>query len=100
MAEEDLIDEDSQAFQIAEGESGESYLRHEEKEKEEEEQEQEPEVVELPQNVQHLQIKMERLRGEIANLQSQFDNVRDELDTRIAAFNWFNEQLQEALGSE
>ena len=56
MAEEDLIDEDSLAFQIAEGESGESYLRHEEKEKEEEEQEQEPEVVELPQNVQHLQI--------------------------------------------
>jgi len=100
MAEEDLIDEDSLAFQIAEGESGESYLRHEEKEKEEEEQEQEPEVVELPQNVQHLQIKMERLRGEIANLQSQFDNVRDELDTRIAAFNWFNEQLQEALNSE
>jgi len=26
--------------------------------------------------------------------------VREELDTRIAAFNWFNEQLQEALGSE
>ena len=98
MAEEDLIREEELAFQIAEGESGESYLRHEEKE--EEEQEQEPEVVELPPNVQHLQIKMERLRGEIANLQNQFDNVRDELDTRIAAFNWFNEQLQEALNSE
>ena len=93
MAEEDLIEEESLAFQIAEGESGESYLRHEE------EQEQ-PEVVELPPNVQNLQIKMERLRGEIANLQNQFDNVRDELDTRIAAFNWFNEQLQEALNSE
>ena len=88
MAEEDLIREEDV---LAEGESGEEYLRHEEEE---------PEVVELPQNVQHLQIKMERLRGEIANLQSQFDNVRDELDTRIAAFNWFNEQLQEALGSE
>jgi len=88
MAEEDLIREEDV---LAEGESGEEYLRHEEEE---------PEVVELPPNVQHLQIKMERLRGEIANLQSQFDNVRDELDTRIAAFNWFNEQLQEALGSE
>ena len=88
MAEENLIKEEDM---LAEGESGEEYLRHEEEE---------PEVVELPPNVQNLQIKMERLRGEIANLQSQFDNVRDELDTRIAAFNWFNEQLQEALGSE
>jgi peptidoglycan hydrolase CwlO-like protein len=88
MAEEDLIREEDV---LAEGESGEEFLRHEEEE---------PEVVELPPNVQHLQIKMERLRGEIANLQSQFDNVRDELDTRIAAFNWFNEQLQEALNSE
>ena len=90
MAEESLIKEEDV---LAEGESGEEFLRHEE------EQEQ-PEVVELPPNVQNLQIKMERLRGEIANLQNQFDNVRDELDTRIAAFNWFNEQLQEALNSE
>ena len=90
MAEEDLTREEDV---LAEGESGEEFLRHEE------EQEQ-PEVVELPPNVQNLQIKMERLRGEIANLQNQFDNVRDELDTRIAAFNWFNEQLQEALNSE
>jgi peptidoglycan hydrolase CwlO-like protein len=90
MAEESLIKEEDV---LADGESGEEFLRHEE------EQEQ-PEVVELPPNVQNLQIKMERLRGEIANLQNQFDNVRDELDTRIAAFNWFNEQLQEALNSE
>ena len=90
MAEEDLTREEDV---LAEGESGEEFLRHEE------EQEQ-PEVVELPPNVQNLQIKMERLRGEIANLQNQFDNVRDELDTRNAAFNWFNEQLQEALNSE
>ena len=94
MAEENLIREEDV---LAEGESGEAFLRQEEEEEEEEEQ---PEVVELPPNVQHLQIKMERLRGEIANLQSQFDNVRDELDTRIAAFNWFNDQLQEALNSE
>jgi len=90
MAEENLIKEEDV---LIEGESGEEFLRHEE-------EEEQPEVVELPPNVQHLQIKMERLRGEIANLQSQFDNVRDELDTRIAAFNWFNDQLQEALNSE
>jgi len=88
MAEEELTREEDV---LAEGESGEACLRNEEEE---------PELVELPLNVEHLQFKMERLRGEIANLQNQFDNVRDELDTRIAAFNWFNEQLQEALNSE
>jgi molecular chaperone GrpE (heat shock protein) len=88
MAEEDLIREEDV---LAEGESGEEYLRHEEEE---------PEVVELPPNVQNLQIKMERLRGEIANLQAQFENVREELDTRVAAFNWYNDQVQEALNSE
>ena len=46
MAEEDLIREEDV---LAEGESGEEFLRHEE------EQEQ-PEVVELPPNVQNLQI--------------------------------------------
>jgi molecular chaperone GrpE (heat shock protein) len=88
MAEEDLIKEEDV---LAEGESGEAFLRHEEEE---------PEVVELPPNVQNLQIKMERLRGEIANLQAQFENVREELDTRVAAFNWYNDQVQEALNSE
>ena len=88
MAEEDLIREEDV---LAEGESGEEFLRREEEE---------PEVVELPPNVQNLQIKMERLRGEIANLQAQFENVREELDTRVAAFNWYNDQVQEALNSE
>jgi len=88
MAEEDLIKEEDV---LAEGESGEGFLRREEEE---------PEVVELPPNVQNLQIKMERLRGEIANLQAQFENVREELDTRVAAFNWYNDQVQEALNSE
>ena len=90
MAEEDLIREEDV---LAEGESGEEFLRHEE-------EEEQPEVVELPPNVQNLQIKMERLRGEIANLQNQFENVREELDTRVAAFNWYNDQVQEALTLE
>ena len=85
MAEENLIKEEDV---LAEEESGEEFLRREEEE---------PEVVDLPPNVQNLQIKMERLRGEIANLQNQFENVREELDTRIAAFNWYNEQIQQAL---
>ena len=82
MAEEDLMREEDV---LAEAESGEGFLRREE------------DVVELPPNVQNLQIKLERIRGEIATLQTQFDNVREELDTRMAAFNWFNGLLQNAL---
>jgi peptidoglycan hydrolase CwlO-like protein len=85
MAEEDLMKEENVLAQV---ESGEKFLRREE------------EVVELPPNVQNLQIKLERIRGEISTLQTRFDSVREELDTRIAAFNWFNEKLQATLNSE
>ena len=85
MAEEDLIREEDV---LAEGESGEEYLRHEEEE---------PEVVELPPNVQNMQAKMNLLRSEIETLQGRFNDVQAELDTRIAAFNWYNEQVQKAL---
>jgi peptidoglycan hydrolase CwlO-like protein len=85
MAEEDLIREEDV---LAEGESGEEFLRHEEEE---------PEVVELPPNVQNMQAKMNLLRSEIETLQGRFNDVQAELDTRIAAFNWYNEQVQKAL---
>tara|TARA_R110002020_G_scaffold180624_2_gene375067 strand:- start:511 stop:780 length:270 start_codon:yes stop_codon:yes gene_type:complete len=87
MAEESLTREEDV---LAEGESGEEFLRHEE------EQEQ-PEVVELPQNVQNMQAKMNLLRSEIDTLQGRFNDIQAELDTRIAAFNWYNEQVQKAL---
>ena len=86
MAEEDLIREEDV---LAEGESGEAFLRNEEEEQ--------PEVVELPQNIQNMQVKMGVLRSEIETLQGQFTDVQAELDTRIAAFNWYNEQIQKAL---
>ena len=82
MAEEDLIREEDV---LAEGESGEEFLRHEE--------EQEPEVVELPQNIQRMQGKIESLRGEIGNLEAQFAQVQDALDTRVAALSWYSEQV-------
>ena len=85
MAEEDLIREEDV---LAEGESGEEFLRHEEEE---------PEVVELPPNVQNMQAKMNLLRSEIDTLQGRFNDIQAELDTRIAAFNWYNEQVQKAL---
>ena len=87
MAEEDLIREEDV---LAEGESGEEFLRHEEGQEQ-------PEVVELPPNVQNMQAKMNLLRSEIETLQGRFNDVQAELDTRIAAFNWYNEQVQKAL---
>jgi len=69
--------------------SGEEFLRREDEEH--------PEVVELPPNIQNMQLKIERLRSEITTLQGRFADVQAELDTRIAAFNWYNDQLQEAL---
>ena len=83
MAEEDLIREEDV---LAEGESGEEFLRHEE-------EEEQPEVVELPPNVQRMQGKIESLRGEIGNLETQFAQVQDALDTRVAALNWYSEQV-------
>jgi len=85
-----IEEEESLAFQIAEGKSGESFLRHEE-------EKEPPEVVELPPNVQNMQAKMNLLRSEIETLQGRFNDVQAELDTRIAAFNWYNEQVQNAL---
>ena len=81
MAEESLTKEEDG---LAEGESGEAFLRHEEEE---------PEVVELPPNIQRMQGKIENLRQEIGNLEVQFSQVQDALDTRVAALNWYSEQV-------
>ena len=87
MAEEDLIREEELAFQIAEGESGEGYLRHEE--------EQEPEVVELPPNVERIQEKKDGLAQEIANLTAQVNQLMNELETRQLAFNQCSALLEQ-----
>ena len=93
MAEEEFISDSAEERALvkglrdsiaAEGESGEEYLRHEEEE---------PEVVELPPNVQRMQGKIESLRGEIGNLETQFAQVQDALDTRVAALSWYSEQV-------
>ena len=69
---------------LAEVESGEKFLRREEEQ---------PEVVELPLNIQRMQKKIESLRGEIGNLESQFAQVKEALDTRVAALSWYSEQI-------
>ena len=70
-------------------EAGEEFLRRED--------ERQPEGVERPPNIQETRLELERLRAEVVTLQGRFADVQAELDTRIAAFNWYNDQLQEAL---
>jgi len=77
MAEEDLIREEELAFQIAEGESGEGYLRHEEEE---------PEVVELPPNVDRVQVKQAQLQQEINVCQAQINELANKMETAQLAF--------------
>ena len=74
MAEEDLIREEDV---LAEGESGEEFLRHEEEE---------PEVVELPQNVDRVQVKQARLQQEISTCQAQLNELANKMDTAQLAF--------------
>jgi len=85
MAEEDLIREEDV---LAEGESGEEYLRHEEEE---------PEVVELPPNVERIQEKKDGLAQEIANLTAQVNQLMNELETRQLAFNQCNTLLEQEM---
>mgnify|MGYP003140992051 FL=1 len=85
MAEEDLIREEDV---LAEGESGEEFLRHEEEE---------PEVVELPPNVERIQEKKDGLAQEIANLTAQVNQLMNELETRQLAFNQCNTLLEQEM---
>jgi len=75
MAEEDLIREEDV---LAEGESGEEYLRHEEEE---------PEVVELPQNVDRVQAKQAQLQQEINVYQAQINELANKMETAQLAFH-------------
>ena len=74
MAEEDLIREEDV---LAEGESGEEYLRHEEEE---------PEVVELPPNVDRVQAKQAQLQQEINVYQAQINELANKMETAQLAF--------------
>ena len=85
MAEEDLTREEDG---LAEGESGEAFLRNEEEE---------PEVVELPPNVERIQEKKDGLAQEIANLTAQVNQLMNELETRQLAFNQCNALLEQEM---
>ena len=74
MAEEDLIREEDV---LAEGESGEEFLRREEEE---------PEVVELPPSVDRVQAKQAQLQQEINIYQSQINELANKMETAQLAF--------------
>ena len=54
----------------------------------------ESEVVELPPNVQQITQRMEELREEIGQITNVISDNQKELDTRVAAFNWYSQQLE------
>jgi hypothetical protein len=62
----------------------------------EEEVVEQPEVVELPPNVEQITVRMDDLREEIGQITNVINANQKELDTRMAAFNWYAQQLEAA----
>jgi len=62
----------------------------------EEEVVEQPEVVELPPNVEQITVRMDDLREEIGQITNVINANQKELDTRVAAFNWYAQQLEAA----
>ena len=60
----------------------------------EEEIVEESEVVELPPNLEILTARMDELREEIGQITNVISDNQKELDTRVAAFNWYSQQLE------
>ena len=60
----------------------------------EEEVVEQPDVVELPPNVEQITARMDDLREEIGQITNVINANQKELDTRMAAFNWYSQQLE------
>ena len=59
----------------------------------------EAEVAQLPVNPDMLSARMEELREEIGQITNVINANQKQLDTYVAAFNWYSQQL-EAASSE
>ena len=59
----------------------------------------EAEVAQLPVNPDMLTARMEELREEIGHITNVINSNQKQLDTYVAAFNWYSQQL-EAASSE
>ena len=66
----------------------------------EEEVVEESEVVELPPNFEQLNSRLNDLREEVAQISQVINSNQKELDTRMAAFNWYSQQLEIATAEE
>ena len=60
----------------------------------------ESEVVELPPNVEQLNARLNDLREEVAQISQVINSNQKELDTRMAAFNWYSLQLEAATAEQ
>ena len=56
----------------------------------------EEEVVQLPPNPEMLTVRMDELREEIGQITNVINANQKQLDTYVAAFNWYSQQLEAA----
>ena len=60
----------------------------------------EEEVVQLPPNPEMLTARMEDLREEIGQITNVINANQKQLDTYVAAFNWYSQQLETATAEQ
>jgi len=60
----------------------------------------ESEVVELPPNIEQLNARLNDLREEVSQISQVINSNQKELDTRMAAFNWYSLQLEAATAEQ
>ena len=60
----------------------------------------EEEVVELHPSVVQITERMDELREEIGQITNVINANQKELDTRVAAFNWYSQQLEVATSEK
>ena len=60
----------------------------------------EAEVAQLPPNPEMLTARMDELREEIGQITNVINANQKQLDTYVAAFNWYSQQLEAANGEQ
>ena len=60
----------------------------------------EKEVAQLPPNPEMLTARMEELREEIGQITNVINANQKQLDTYVAAFNWYSQQLEAATAEQ
>ena len=60
----------------------------------------EAEVAQLPPNPEMLTARMDELREEIGQITNVINANQKQLDTYVAAFNWYSQQLESASAEQ